>query len=331
MILITLFAGLVIEALVLLFLVAIIGIMFEASTASRWMSRENPKWRVRWPGWINKPWEIAFYGVLAISLATIGVLYGIGRIDWLVIAGGLATFIVGIVGMYAPKETRIREIAPELVGIAIGVMAIDQLYQIRLEQQEKRAIIRQLGSLSNEFALESVRLSRERGWLRDGSLENVHLFDANLQGAPLARAYLRRADLHNAKLQGADLHDANLQEADLYDANLQGANLFLANLKGATLVDANLQGVDLRWADLEGTRLRGANLQGAKLRRAKLQGADLSLVDLKGADLNLVDLERATYTYETSWPDAFDPKTYGAILIDVRGSPINDPASGQPQ
>ena len=57
--------------------------------------------------WFDEPWKIVAYGLLAVSLATVGLLYLTGRVGWLPIAGGLGAFIIGIAGMYAPKDTRI--------------------------------------------------------------------------------------------------------------------------------------------------------------------------------------------------------------------------------
>ena len=173
--------------------------------------------------YLNDPWERRFYvGLFAVAII-IGIVYIQGSLDLLVSIGGLSALVVGIIGMNTRKESWMHEIAPELIGIAIGVMAIDQLYQIRAKQQEQQAIIRQIGSLSNEFALDAVRLARDYEWLYDG------------------------------KLAGANLKEANLTGANLQGANLQGANLALANLDGADLQGANLQGArytaEIIWPD----------------------------------------------------------------------------------
>lgn len=281
------------------------GVTMNANTLLRKMKQ-----------WFDEPWEIAFYLVLSVSIATIGILYETGRVDWLVIAGGMTALTAGIVGLHAPEGSRIREIAPELVGIAIGVMAIDHLYQIRLEQQERVAIIRQLGSQSNAFALEAARLLREQGLSSDGSLEGAQFGYANLEGAQLGGTNLKGATLWQANLVGANLGYANLEGADLMHANLVRTYLGEANFERANLRWADLEGAYLGEANLEGAKLWSANLTGANLEKANLTEADLIYADFTGADLLGAILTGARYNNATRWPKDFDPKLNGAINWD---------------
>jgi len=110
-------------------------------------------------------------------------------------------------------------------------------------------------------------------------------------------AYLRGAELRGAYLSGVDLFDADLVAADL---------------RGADLGEANLCSADLCGADLS-----GANLLGADLSDANLCAADLGEANLIGADLR-----GALYDGSTTWPDAFDPRSAGAINVagDLGGS-----------
>ena len=45
-------------------------------------------------------------------------------------------------------------------------------------------------------------------------------------------------------------------------------------------------------------------------------GESLEGADLCGADLQKADLRLARYNEETKWPEGFDPKTAGAVLVD---------------
>lgn len=139
---------------------------------------------------IDDPWERNFVVALLAAGLVVGLWLFTEQVDLVVTVGGVAVLVIGIVGMRAPKETWIRDLAPELIGISIGVMAIDQLYQVRLDQQEKRAIIQQLGSRSNDFALEAARIVVDRGWHTDGSLRNAALASADLQEVDLSRGGL---------------------------------------------------------------------------------------------------------------------------------------------
>lgn len=175
------------------------------------------------------------------------------------------------------------------------------------------------------------------------NLRGANLANTNLQGTKNHGANLQEAILANANLQGTQLWEVNLQGAFLYEADLQGADLILANLQGASLDGANLEGANLEGANLKGAYLYGTNLQRADLEFANLEGANLEFANLKGADLTGADLsgakiqrakfQGARYTKDTIWPNDFDPKQTGAILVDNSKRPITVwgfPLSTQP-
>jgi uncharacterized protein YjbI with pentapeptide repeats len=192
--------------------------------------------------------------------------------------------------------------------------------------------------------------------LTGADLSSADLRGANLSFARLSASDLTGADLTAANLRGAHLNEADLSEADLSGADLSFAGLIGANLNGASLIgtkydsatkwpedfdfrhsgaigpsadfrgskqygewfyNVDLTGADFSAADMRKSVLRGSNLQGADLSGTDLSGAELSTANLEGANLNL-----ARYTIDTSWPENFDPKAAGAILVDDRGNPI---------
>jgi len=185
---------------------------------------------------------------------------------------------------------------PELLGIGVGVLGIDELNRQRSEREYKRNIIRQMASFSNGFALEAARIALDEEWLQDGTFVGAHLWKADLTGADLMEANLTGADLRGAILTGALLRGAILTGALLSEAILTGADLWKAELTGADLSGANLAGVKF-W---------GANLEGALLWRANLAGENLLKTDLRGA----------LYDNTTQWPGDFDPKVKGAVDSD---------------
>jgi nitric oxide dioxygenase len=136
-----------------------------------------------------------------------------------------------------------------------------------IHANERRRIISQVASLSNEFALDAVRRCREEKWLQSGTLEKMEF----------AKARLSTADLSDAMLAGVDLSFADLTGADLTNADLSGANLKGTNLADADLRWANLTGADLQWADLRNAQLDGANLSGIV--------ADFASVDAQNAEI----------------------------------------------
>jgi hypothetical protein len=265
---------------------------------------------------LDDPWEKNFLLALITSAGIIILLIATRQGDLLVIVGGLATFIAGVIGMNAPRETWMRDIAPELIGISIGVMGIDQLYQIRLAEDDRQAVIRQLGSPSHDFAIEAVRIARYEGWLVDGSLEGADLEDANLARAYLVDADLGQANLARAILRSAILRSAKLERAILRRAILIDAHLEYAFLRRAHLEDAILTQAHLARAYLVGAILSSAVMSGTQLVGADLSGADLRSADFSGANLEGANLTRAHYTADTIWSEGFDPAKAGAILVE---------------
>lgn len=146
--------------------------------------------------------------------------------------------------------------APGLATDGLLLLVLNHI----LRRHERRRVIAQVASLSNEFALDAVRRMRQEGWHADGSLEGEDLRRARLVDSDLSEARLARADLTAADLRGAALHHADLTEADLTAANLRGADLRWCQLNGARLRRA-----DLRDALLDGTNVSGADLRGAAL------------------------------------------------------------------
>jgi hypothetical protein len=92
----------------------------------------------------------------------------------------------------------------------------------------------------------------------------------------------------------------DLTNARLADAHLRGMTLKSFRLRGTVLPQANLALADLQRADLREADLQEANLQGARL-----QGAFLSGVQLQGAECDA----------GTVWPDGFDWKAAGVLLL----------------
>jgi hypothetical protein len=119
------------------------------------------------------------------------------------------------------------------------------------------------------------------------------------------------ADLMRADLSGFSFIGANLRSADLKGANLQGANLLVASLQEANMHEADLRRANLHGADLYRARPEGAKLQGANLCEAVLKGANLA-----GAILDGVRLEGAWGDADTVWPDGFDWRAAGVLLVE---------------
>lgn len=194
-------------------------------------------------------------------------------------------------------------VASEAASIAITVLVIERLNARRTQEERKRALVAQLGSRSNDFALEAARLLQIEGW----GFKN----DTALQNANLRNANLRDVDLRGANLQKAELGESNLQDADLRFTRLLDANLGHADLQGAELRSTNLQYAALFRANLQDATLNGANLQHAALTKANLQAASLVLASLQNAHLNGAEFnEQTTLPDGTNWTPETDMERF---------------------
>lgn len=92
-------------------------------------------------------------------------------------------------------------------------------------------------------------------------------------------------------------------------------DLQAADLRKADLARANLERAILRDTHLEESNLRGAHLKGSGLTYALLNKANLTDVRLKGSVI------RRT----ARWPDGFDWRAAGVVLVDQFGKPVVEP------
>lgn len=218
---------------------------------------------------------IVIIGIVFLVLACLS-----GSISYLTANGRLALneWQTNLIDSYTPN------LAVDFLGLAVTILFIDLIYELRSNEAERKDLILMLGSDNNFWTREAARRLRARKWLK---LQNV-----SLQGA----------DLTNADLSGMDLRDANLSRADLDNVNLKnavlrGANLGLTSLRDADLSDADLSGADLSNAECINTKLVNTNLY-----EADLSGADFTGANLKNAQVTNMQLEKARSVKKATMP-----------------------------
>jgi hypothetical protein len=154
-----------------------------------------------------------FYRILGSSvLVLMGILIG----SWLFALDG---------PLYSEDGYR-TNLYTEFIGMGITVLIIDFLNNRREREHEKRMLIAQLGSLSNEASQDAARILWTRRWLTDGSM----------RGAKLTLADLTYADMGASDLRDVTFVGASLMRARLWASKLQGANFEGADLEGAWLM-----------------------------------------------------------------------------------------------
>lgn len=246
------------------------------------------------------------------------------------------SFFAITITYFSPRGSILGGLLNDAIVVAITVTVLDELNRRRLALEEKERIIRQMASRSNDFALDAARIIVHQGWHEDGSLRHIGLVLADLSNAFLFGADLQGSDLTATKLLGACLEAADLSNCKMEYCELQESYLSGANLQKADLADANLENADLSNANLMCTVLWFANLNRANLNRANLRLAELIGANLGEATMDRASLERAIYTTETIWPEGFNPKLAGAILVEWDSNksewvPIKDTPSIQYQ
>lgn len=218
----------------------------------------------------------------------------------------------------------LKDLAPEMVGMAFTVVVIDELVERsaerRSQQEFKERTIEQLFSPVRDVAVEALRLAIQNDWLEDFVIESNRRGSTvgngiQWSGAELAGVNLQNANLFYANLEGANLGNANLENAWLSSAYLEGAKLSFAKLRGASLNHTRQKGNSLYNADLREANLFGANLENVNLSGANLAGADLSRANLIGADLWHTNLQDALFdntiiSDSTRWPDNCSVQIY---------------------
>ena len=161
------------------------------------------------------------------------------------------------------------------LGILIDALLLFSI-NWALRREERKRLLGQFGSESNDFALDATRQLRKKGWLTDG----------RLNGIDLVHAQMKHANLSKSVLQDVNFSYTNLSEASLVEADLRGSNFTAADLSNAVCRWTDFRGANLRWANLEGAILDGANLEGADLRFARLGKINKDTVSLEGAILS---------------------------------------------
>ena len=185
------------------------------------------------------------------------------KIGILLMSLAILIFFIGLYKQYGDLPTSellgklisdfYANVSTELASIAVTVLVIDYLNERLAIKREKEALIIQMGSPDNAFAVEAVRIMRTRGWLADGSLVGRYFFGTNLKGVLLFDADLRRVTLNQA----------NLETAHFERADLRGALLPMTNLKMSVLMDAKLHGAILTGACLKGAYIHGAQFDAS--------------------------------------------------------------------
>ncbi len=254
--------------------------------------------------------------------------------------GGITLVVIGIwIGaqLFGNDAGFTINLYTELLSIGVTVLVLNWFAERRAIRLRKQELFLQLGSQSNDFALEAKRQLEMEGWLEEAlahkkfllagwqgillwktDLTNAQLPLANLTGAILEHSNLTNANLSGAKLVGAKLWEVTLRNAELHDADLSGAELWGADLRKSTLAQANFTSAELWNADLTEANLKSAILTNANLATANLTKANLTFAYLKGTDLTSANLSDTDLTgVNLTYSELFEANLTNANFADT--------------
>lgn len=155
------------------------------------------------------------------------------------------------------------------------------------------------------------------------------LDDANFTDAVLTNARFGNSSLKNCNFQGATLRDTDLSYADLTGSDLRKST-GKAFFHLTVLNKVDLSGVDLNGANTGEMKFREAKLRGTKGFN-QIYGCDFYMADLRGADLSTAQLldrtnfRKAQYDQVTRWPNGFEIKDLGLVLVETKAEEEDQP------
>ena len=158
--------------------------------------------------------------------------------------------------------------------------------------------------------------------LNHSSFKEAHLYRVNfskaiLEGADFYSAYFSNSIIKGANLNGAIFNDAYLSVAKINEADLEGTQFFGAQLTGVDFFNSNLKNSTFMMAQLKGVSFYYSNLESVNFDGSTLQDIDFSGANLRRARLLVLKLSEAIFTWDTKFPDNFDPEDYDMTCDDV--------------
>jgi len=133
--------------------------------------------------------------------------------------------------------------ATEIIGIILTVAFIDYYYRQREEKELKVKLIREMGSRDNADALKAVSELRAKGWLQDGSLNNLYIQYADLKNADLSLASLTNCNFDSVNFEGANLFYTNFSSSEIRNSDFKRAMIIGTIFRETKLLHTDFTGV----------------------------------------------------------------------------------------
>jgi len=168
--------------------------------------------------------------------------------QWLVVAVlVLAVVVTGIVSAVLKEATFKDWIASFLQNMSAGFVGAGFTYwliEILVGNSRRKAeLINKLYSRSTDVSVDALQQLHDRGWLKDGSLENMVLMGVQLPEAAFSLAQLEWTELSLCKLNKCSFFLSNFSNACFASSDLEGSKFEGVELYGTDFRNANLKGV----------------------------------------------------------------------------------------
>lgn len=194
------------------------------------------------------------------------------------------------------------EFGVALLGSAVTILFVDQIYKRQQTERDKRIWIAQLSSADIGLVENAVRQLHDLKCLQDGSLDGHSFRRAAWAGFDGKKLIARKADLREVNAEGANFESASFRGCTFSHGTFANANFESADLQGVWADHANFDGADFDGANLSRGVFSQASFAGARLTRCSLHGSYLEGARLADALIDQVDVSGAVFDSATTWP-----------------------------
>ncbi|RUT71733.1 pentapeptide repeat-containing protein [Flavobacterium cupreum] len=214
----------------------------------------------------------------------------------------------------------------ELMSIAITILLINYLYEKREESNNKRRLIRELGSEDKGFTSRALKEIKELGYLVDGTLNGADLSSANLEGLDFTGANLQNVNFSKARLtnsifkgvqfegvrlDGAEARQCNFERSVFNNVSLKGSNLYSAifigcQISNADFLKAKIEQTEFIDSKIENSKFEDSVIRLANFLRAQISNSNFAMADLNGITIRQAKFERCDMNNVTGWENMID-------------------------
>ena len=178
----------------------------------------------------------------------------------------------------------------ELISIAITILIVDFLYDVRNGEYERQNLIRDFASGVDSLTKRAYRELREKKLLTNRKLRGANLSHADLSGYDLKGSYLVGVDFSNATLNLTDFTGSKLS-----NCNFAGATGTKTKFERCELYNCTFSDTEFKDSNFKGAFLDGSKGEVILFNDSDFTGATFGAVEFADANFKLAHLVDATF------------------------------------